>query len=233
LSELRKVRTLANLFWRFQPSVPMNFEVAREQMIEQQVHTWQVFDGRVLTAMRSVPREHFTPPAYREVAFADAPIPLAHGQWMLPAKIHGRILQSLQIQTSEVVLEVGAGTGYLSACLGRLAARVHALELFEDLAASARSSLLQSAVNNVAVETADALRLEQQASYDAIAVTGSLPIYDERFQRALRIGVVGQLPMMEAWLVTRMGEREWHRESVFETCIDPLVNAARPSQFVF
>jgi protein-L-isoaspartate(D-aspartate) O-methyltransferase len=93
-------------------------------------------------------------------------------------------------------------------------------------------------VNNVAVETADALCLEQQASYDAIAVTGSLPVYDERFQRALRIGgrlfiVVGPPPVMEAWLVTRMGEREWHRESVFETCIDALVNAARPSPFVF
>ena len=216
----------------------MNFEVAREQMIEQQVHTWEVFDDRVLTAMRSVPREHFTPPAYREVAFADAPIPLAHGQWMLPAKIHGRILQALQVQATEVVLEVGAGTGYLSACLGRLAARVHALELFEDLAAGARSSLLQSAVNNVAVEAADAFSQAQQATYDAIAITGSLPIYDERFQRALRIGgrlfvVVGQAPVMEAWRVTRVGEREWHRDSLFETSIDALVNAARPSPFVF
>lgn len=218
--------------------MPMNFEVAREQMIEQQVHTWAVFDERVLAAMRSVPREHFTPPAYREVAFADAPIPLSHGQWMLPAKFHGRILQSLLIQPADVVLEVGTGSGYLSACLSRLAARVHSLELYEDLASIARQALLQAAINNVAVETADALRLDQEASYDAIAVTGSLPIYDERFQRALRKGgrlfvVVGQPPVMEAWLVTRVGEREWHRESVFETCIDPLVNAARPSPFVF
>jgi protein-L-isoaspartate(D-aspartate) O-methyltransferase len=216
----------------------MNFEAAREQMIEQQVHTWDVFDDRVLAAMRSVPREHFTPPVYREVAFADAPIPLPHGQWMLPAKIHGRILQSLQIQPADVVLEVGSGSGYLTACLGRLAARVQSLELFEDLAQLARQSLLQTAVNNVVVDTADGMRLDQEATYDAIAVTGSLPLYDERFQRALRKGgrlfvVVGQAPIMEAWLVTRMGEREWHRESVFETCIEPLVNAPRPSPFVF
>lgn len=216
----------------------MNFEIAREQMVEQQVHAWEVFDDRVLAAMRSIPREHFTPAAYREVAFADAPIPLAHGQWMLAPKFHGRILQALRIQPTEMVLEVGAGSGYLSACLGRLAGRVHALELYEDLATTARMSLLQAAINNVAVETADALRFEQEGGYDAIAVTGSLPIYDERFQRALRVGgrlfvVVGQAPVMEAWLVTRAGEREWHRESLFETCIDPLVNAPRPSPFTF
>jgi protein-L-isoaspartate(D-aspartate) O-methyltransferase len=216
----------------------MNFEIAREQMIEQQVHTWEVFDDRVLAAMRSVPREHFTPAAYREVAFADAPIPLAHGQWMLPAKIHGRILQSLQIQPADVVLEVGAGSGYLSACLGRLAARVQSFELFDELALTARQSLLQAAINNVSVDTTDAMRLEVEAGYDAIAVTGSLPLYDERFQRALRKGgrlfvVVGMAPVMEAWLVTRVGEREWHREGVFETSIDALVNAPRPSPFVF
>jgi protein-L-isoaspartate(D-aspartate) O-methyltransferase len=216
----------------------MNFEAAREQMIEQQVHTWDVFDDRVLAAMRSVPREHFTPRAYREVAFADAPIPLSHGQWMLPPKIHGRILQALQIQPADVVLEVGTGSGYLAACLGRLAARVQSLELFEELAHAARQSLLQAAVNNVAVEITDALQLEAEGGYDAIAVTGSLPLYDERFQRALRKGgrlfiVVGQPPVMEAWQVTRVGEREWHRESVFETSIEPLINAPRPSPFVF
>jgi protein-L-isoaspartate(D-aspartate) O-methyltransferase len=207
-------------------------------MIEQQVHTWDVFDDRVLAAMRSVPREQFAPRAYREVAFADAPIPLPHGQWMLPPKLQGRILQALQIQPADVVLEVGTGSGYLTACLGRLAARVQSLELFDDLAKTARQSLLQAAINNVAVETADALQLEMQGGYDAIAVTGSLPLYDERFQRALRQGgrlfiVVGQAPVMEAWQVTRVGEREWHRESVFETCIDPLIHAPRPSPFVF
>ena len=83
-----------------------------------------------------------------------------------------------------------------------------------------------------------ATRLDDVATYDAIAVTGSLPVYDERFQRALKIGgrlfvVVGTNPIMEAWKVTRLGEREWQRESLFETVIDPLVNAPRMSQFVF
>ena len=216
----------------------MNIEIARQQMIEQQVHAWEVFDDRVLAVMREIKREEFAPGAYRDVAFADAPIPLTHGQFMLPPKFDGRILQLLAVRPDDVALEVGTGTGFLSACLGRLAARVQSLEIFEDLARSARQHLLAAAVNNVSVEVADAMQFEHGAQYDVIAVTGSLPIYDERFQRALKPGgrlfvVVGQAPAMEAWKVTRIGEREWQRESVFETSIEPLINAPRPSEFVF
>jgi protein-L-isoaspartate(D-aspartate) O-methyltransferase len=216
----------------------MNIEAAREQMIEQQVHAWDVFDERVLTTMRQVPRELFAPGRYRNLAFADVEIPLLHGQSMLPAKVHGRILQALAIGPADVALEVGAGSGYLTACMGKLASQVRSLEIFPELADQARANVLATAVNNVAVETADALQLEERFAYDAIAVTGSLPLYDERFQRALKLGgrlfvVVGQAPVMEAWKVTRIGEREWRRESLFETVVAPLINAARPSAFVF
>ena len=215
----------------------MTMEAARETMIEQQVRTWNVFDDRVLDAMRQVHREQFAP-RYRELAHVDAPIPLPHGQTMLPAKLHGRILQSLAVGTNDMVLEVGTGSGYLSACLSRLAARVRSLEIIPELADLAKTNLFAAAANNVAVEVADAMQLEEQSVYDAIAVTGSLPVYDERFQRALRIGgrmfiVIGQVPVMEAWKVTRIGEREWQHESLFETIIDPIVNAPRPSAFVF
>jgi protein-L-isoaspartate(D-aspartate) O-methyltransferase len=216
----------------------MNPESAREQMVEQQVRTWQVFDDRVLTTMLSVPREQFVPERYRHLAFADSPIRLPHGQAMLPAKVHGRILQALAIDRADLALEIGAGTGYLSACLGELAARVRSLEIFPDLAADASARLLAAAANNVSVEVADGMRLEEQSGYDVIAVTGSLPVYDERFQQALRIGgrlfvVVGQRPVMEAWKVTRVGEREWQREGLFETVIEPLANAPAPSPFIF
>ena len=118
----------------------MNIEAAREQMIEQQVHAWDVFDERVLTTMRQVPRELFAPGPYRNLAFADAPIPLPHGQSMLPAKVHGRILQALAIGPADVALEVGAGSGYLTACMGKLAARVRSLEIFPELADQARAN---------------------------------------------------------------------------------------------
>src|SRR5262245_8752733 len=136
----------------------MNVEFAREQMIDQQVHTWQVFDERVLDAMRAVPRDRFVPTTYRGVAFADAPIPLTHGQSMLPAKVHGRILQALAIDPGDVGLVVGAGTGYLPACMARLASRVRALEIYPDLAAEARAHLLAIAANNAAIEVVDGSR---------------------------------------------------------------------------
>jgi protein-L-isoaspartate(D-aspartate) O-methyltransferase len=216
----------------------MNIEFAREQMVEHQVRAWEVFDERVLTTMREVRREQFAPPPYDSVAFADDFIPLPCGQRMLPAKIQGRILQALAPEPSDVALEIGAGSGYLSACLGRLAARVRSLEIFPELAELAQRNLFAATVNNVSVEVADGMKLTEQSAYDVIAVTGSLPLYDERFQQALRIGgrlfvVVGQAPVMEAWQVTRVGEREWQRVSLFETVIDPLVNAPRPSEFVF
>ena len=216
----------------------MNIELARQQMIEQQVHAWDVFDERVLTTMRQVRREQFAPSPYDAVAFADAVIPLPRSQVMLPAKIQGRILQALAPNPSDIALEVGAGSGYLSACLGRLSARVRSVEIFPELAELAQRNLFAAAVNNVSVDVADGMQLTEQSAYDVIAVTGSLPLYDERFQQALRIGgrlfvVVGQAPVMEAWQVTRVGEREWQRVSLFETVIAPLVNAPRPSEFVF
>ena len=216
----------------------MNIETAREQMVEQQVHAWDVFDERVLATMRRVRREDFAPAPFGDVAFADASIPLPHGQSMLPAKIHGRILQALATTPADIALEIGTGSGYLSACLGQLAARVRTLEIFPELAELARRNLFTAAVNNVAVEVADAMQFSEQSAYDVIAVTGSLPLYDERFQQALRIGgrlfvVVGQAPVMEAWQVTRVGEREWQRVGLFETVVPPLVNAPRPSAFVF
>jgi protein-L-isoaspartate(D-aspartate) O-methyltransferase len=216
----------------------MNIETARAQMVEQQVHAWDVFDERVLAAMRHVRREHFAPAPYGEVAFADASIPLPQGQSMLPAKIQGRILEALAVNPADIALEIGAGSGYLTACLGQLAARVRSLEIFPDLADLARRNLFDAAINNASVEVADAMQFSEQSAYDVIAVTGSLPLYDERFQQALRIGgrlfvVVGQAPVMEAWQVTRVGEREWQRVGLFETVIAPLVHAPRPSEFVF
>jgi len=216
----------------------MTTAALRNQMVEQQVRAWEVLDDRVLDVMREVEREAFVPPAFRGVAFADTSIPLPHGQRMLAPKVHGKILQALELAPSDIALEVGAGSGYLTACMAKMCARVRSFEIHPELTDLTRSNLLAAAINNAAVETFDAMQLDEAGVYDAIAVTGSLPLYDERFQQALKIGgrmfvVVGTSPIMEAWKVTRLGEREWQRESLFETVIDPLANAARVSQFVF
>lgn len=212
--------------------------IARRQMIEQQVRAWEVLDARVLETMQRVPREEFAPPAYRDLAFADLSVPLAHGQSMLPPKLEGRILQSLEIQPVDRVLEVGTGSGFFAACLGALARSVRSIDLYPDFVATARASLGRAGIHNVDVEALDAMTLSADGAYDVIALTGSLPVYDARFERALAVGgrlfaVVGEGPVMDAQRITRAGPEEWRRESLFETSIEPLVHAPRPPRFVF
>lgn len=216
----------------------MNVELARRQMIEQQVRAWSVLDDRVLGAMAQVRRELFVPAGFRELAFADTNIPLGFGQSMLAPKVEGRILQALELTDADDVLEVGTGSGFLAACIGRLAGHVRTLEIFPDLSAHAIENLRAAGISGVGVEALDAMTLTEQARYDAIAVTGSMPVCDERFQQALKIGgrlfvVLGDPPVMEAQLVRRLADDQWVRESLFETSLEPLVNAPQPPRFLF
>jgi protein-L-isoaspartate(D-aspartate) O-methyltransferase len=213
-------------------------QFARRQMIDQQVRAWEVLDLRVLEAMERVPREEFAPAAYRELAFADTSVPLGHGQVMLAPKVEGRILQALEIQPQDDVLEVGTGSGYLAACLAQLARTVRTIDLFPDFVAAATATLQRAGVHNVTAAVADAMQLAERDRYDAIAVTGSLPVYEPRFQQALRVGgrlfiAVGAGPMVEALRITRTGPSEFVRESLFETGIPPLIHAPEPARFRF
>ena len=210
----------------------------REQMIEQQVRAWDVLDERVLEMLRQVPRERFVPESQRFLAYADAEVPLPHGQHMLRPSVAGRLLQGLLPQPHEQVLQIGAGTGFISACLRAMSAGVRSLEIYPDLAESARSNLAALGVPGVEVLDANALLFESGTRFDAIAVTASLPLYDARFARMLNVGgrlfiVVGEAPVMEARLVSRTAEDTWSTQSLFETVIDPLVNAVRPPEFTF
>lgn len=213
-------------------------QFARRQMIEQQVRAWEVLDLRVLDAMASVPREDFVPPAYREIAFADTCVPLGHGQLMLAPKVEGRILQALEIRPQDAVLEVGTGSGYFAACLGQLGRSVRSIDIYPDFVAAATANLRRAGAHNVTADTADAMRLAEREQYDVIALTGSLPVYDPRFEQALRVGgrlfvTVGDGPMLEARRITRTGPGEWLRESLFETGMTPLIHAPEPPRFVF
>ncbi|MGH8207841.1 MAG: protein-L-isoaspartate O-methyltransferase family protein [Steroidobacteraceae bacterium] len=213
---------------------------AREQMIEQQVRAWDVLDGRILQALRAVPRERFVPEAWRELAFADCEIALPCGKRMLRPMLVGRILQALDPRPGTPVLEVGTGSGYMSACLAELGARVRTLELHEEIAAFARTNLQRAAQREVPVEliNADAMQLAEESCYDAIVLTASLPIYQPRFERALRPGgrlfvVVGAAVPQQATLIRRVGVRDWSSEVLFETGIEALEHAPRPQIFGF
>jgi protein-L-isoaspartate(D-aspartate) O-methyltransferase len=215
----------------------MNLEAARAQMLGQQIRAWEVLDDRVLEAIAKTPRERFVPEAYRDLAFADMEIPLAHGQAMLAPKIEGRLLQALEIEPADEVLEVGTGTGFVTACLAKLADRVCSIDIFPEFVASARANLAAVGVGNVEIETGDALELDLSGRFDAIAVTGSMPVLDERFVRMLKpqgrlFLVVGRAPVMEARLITLLPTGGTTSQSLFETVLSPLINAERPEPFV-
>lgn len=217
----------------------LNLEQARFNMIEQQVRTWEVLDQRVLDVMAAVPRERFVPERVRNLAFADIQLPIGHGQVMMEPKLEGRLLQALDIQPTDTVLEVGTGTGYLTACLARLAARVVTVEKYADLSAAAQERVRSLGIDNVTFRVGDGAEgWDQDGRFDAIALTGSLPAVPEGHKRQLNLGgrlfvVVGDPPVMEAMLITRVGESEWSRESLFDTDLTPLEGAARPQPFVF
>lgn len=208
-------------------------------MIVQQIRPWEVLDPQVLEAMSHVPREVFVPERYRKLAFADTNIPLGHDQVMMKPNVEGRLLQALTIQPEDSILEIGTGSGYLTACLARLGRHVTSIEILPDLAEAASARLAELSVDNVTLQTGDALSgIDPNAHYDVIAVTGSLPVPDQQFfsnlENAGRLFVItGQLPIMEARLVTRINANNWTTESLFETCIPPLINAAAPESFSF
>jgi protein-L-isoaspartate(D-aspartate) O-methyltransferase len=216
----------------------MDTLAARRQMVDQQIRAWEVLDPRVLDVLSAVPREAFVPPAYRELAFADTPIPIGFGQSMLAPVLQGRILQALALNASDAALEVGTGTGYLAACLSLLGSSTHSIDIRAEFTAAAAVNLRAVPQARVDLETRDAFGSAALGEYDVIAVTGSLPVYDTRFEQALRVGgrlfaVVGVAPVMDAVLVRRVDSTEWIRESLFETVIDPLINATAPQGFVF
>lgn len=214
---------------------------ARFNMIEQQIRPWGVLDERVLAVMAEVKRELFVPDAYQGLAYADIEIPIGDAGRMLPPKIVGRMLQALEIRDSDKILEIGTGTGYVTACLARLGGRVTSIEIDPMLADAARERLQAMQLRRVEVATGDALAgAIDGGPFDVIAVTGALP--DEEALPMLRqqltdggrlFAVVGETPLMEAMLETRISHGNHRRVGLFETSLPILQNTPQPERFVF
>ncbi len=217
----------------------MNFEQARSNMIEQQVRTWDVLDSRVLDVMRSVPREDFAPARHRKLAFSDLRIPLGHDQVMMKPIEQGRCLQSLALEGGERVLEIGTGSGFMTACLSALGARVTSLEIVEALAEQAKKSLATVGVEGAEVRHADAMEAGfDPGSFDAVVVTASVPTVPERFADWLkprgRLFIVrGRSPAMEALLLTRTESGRLSEESLFDTDLPRLIGSEDAPRFEF
>lgn len=213
----------------------LDYAKARENMVEQQVRPWDVLDFRVLDVLSTLPREAFVPAAHRALAYSDLAIPLGHGEWMMKPVLEGRALQALALDGSEDVLEIGSGSGFLAACLGRLARDVVGLERHADLAAAANARLLEQAIGNVRIEHADAFAWSTERSFDAICVSGAVDVVPARFLQWLRPGgrmfvVRGRAPVMEAVLL-RADVNGLRTESLFETDLAYLAGAAPVAEF--
>jgi len=221
----------------------MSVEQARFNMIEQQIRTWEVLDQDVLDLLYAVRREEFVPAAYRELAFSDLEIPLyegaEEGERMMQPKVEARILQELAVRKYERVLEVGTGSGYLTALLAARAHHVYSVEISPKLKAFAEDNLRRAEVENASVELGDAAQgWQQHAPYDVIVLTASTPVLPRALISQLKTGgrlfaVVGDPPVMEARLVTCVGSDSQHAIDLFETCVAPLKNAMQPVRFRF
>ena len=221
----------------------MNFEQARFNMVEQQIRTWDVLDQDVLDLLYAVPREEFVPPAYRSLAFTDMEIPIGEAagstQFMMPPKMEARIVQELALKKSDRVLEIGTGSGYLTALLAHRSAHVYSVEISAALAEFGRGNLTRHGIFNVSLETGDAAHgWSKQAPYDAVVLTGSTPVVPSAILDQLAPGgrvfaIIGNAPAMTAKLITSRAPGIFARVELFDTVIAPLVNAERPSRFEF
>jgi len=225
---------------RHQADVPeMDWERARFNMIEQQIRPAEVLDQDVLDSLYVVRREEFVPEVHRALAFSDIQIPLGDGEAMMQPRIEARILQELAVKPNDKVLEIGTGSGYMTALLAHRARHVVSVEINPRLKAFGESNLRAAGVKNVTLELGDGARgWAGHAPYDVIVLTGSTPLLPEEFLQQLTVGgrlfaIVGDPPVMSARLVTCVGEGSYNTIDIFETSIAPLKNALQPERFVF
>ena len=211
----------------------MDLELARFNMIEQQIRPWNVLDQQVLDLLAVVRREEFVPPALRAMAFADLELPLSvegapTGEVMLPPRVEARLLQELQVRSTDAVLEIGTGSGYMAALLARRAQQVETLEIHAGLAASARQNLARAGISNARVIEGDGSRgHEALASADVIVLSGAVPEVPQSLLEKLSPGgrltaIVGRLPVMKAVIIRRSEQGHLATEVLFETATRAL-----------
>jgi protein-L-isoaspartate(D-aspartate) O-methyltransferase len=217
----------------------MDIEQARYNMVEQQIRPWDVLNQDVLDLLFKVRREDFVPQAHRALAFIDMEIPLGHGQAMWTPKLEARAIQELAIRPTDRVLEIGTGSGYLTALLASQAAEVVSVDIIAEFTAAATQKLRAHGFENLTLHTADAARdWADDAGFDVIVLTGSTPLLPDALRRRLRVGgrlfaIVGEPPVMQAQLITCTAPGATRSVTLFETCVAPLANAPQPAAFVF
>jgi protein-L-isoaspartate(D-aspartate) O-methyltransferase len=221
----------------------MDFERARFNMVEQQIRTWDVLDPAVLDLLFAVKREDFVPNDYRNLAFVDMEVPIGHGQTMMTPKLEARFIQELAIKSHERVLEIGTGSGYLTALLAKRGCHVTSIEINAELSRTAAAKLAAASIANVDLLVGDAAQsptafVLANQTFEVIVLTGSVPILPAAYLDYLPAGgrmlaVVGDAPAMRATLVSKSAGGGVTSAELFETVLPPLINCQQPSRFVF
>ena len=215
----------------------MNLDQARFFMVEQQIRPWDVLDPKILDLLMDVPRHLFVAESQQELAYTDIQLPLGHGEFMMEPKVEGRLLQAVDIDEDDTVLEIGTGSGYLTALMANLGKDVTSVELHEDLSKAAQTRL--SSFDNVSFQIGDASQdWNDGKQYDIIVLTGSVDSISQAYKEKLNLGgrlavVAGQAPAMTAQVITRISEQEWETETLFETNLKALSNSKKTSTFSF
>lgn len=216
-----------------------HLEQCRYNMVEQQVRPWDVLDDKVLNTLEQIPRDQYVPAQYTNLAYADTAIPLSDTQCMMHPILEGRSLQLLNIQPEDNVLEIGTGSGYLTACLAHLACHVDSVEIDETLARQAAQTLLEQGVFNISLSCANGLDLpDSKKKFDVIVFTGGVTEIPQVFKDALAdngrlFAIDGCAPVMQAHLITRKSDNEWSDETIFETVLPVLEHGEQKMEFDF
>jgi len=217
----------------------MNPDTARFNMVEQQIRPWNVLDQRILDLLNSSPRREYLPEEYRHLAYVDMNVPLGYGQFVIAPKLEARFLQALQIKPTDIILEVGTGSGHFTSLLAALAKHVYSVELVPELKMMAEKNLSAHKIQNVTLEIGDAANgWDLHKPYDVIVITGSLLSLSSNFQESLAVGgrllaTVGDSPVMEVILNRKIGPNNWILSSLFETDLPALNNIHHPEKFIF
>jgi len=215
----------------------MDTEQARFNMVEQQIRPWNVLDQRVLDLMTTVPREAFVPHKYSNLAFTDTCVPLPESQVMMSPKMEARMMQALAVKESDVALEIGTGSGYVTALLAHSCRQVISIEIHHSLAAQAEKNLFNENISNASVRVGNGINgWDSDGPYDVVALTGSAFQLPDELKNQLSVGgrlfaIVGDSPVMEAQLIVRVNSSEWMREILFETSVPALIGGEKPKQF--
>jgi protein-L-isoaspartate(D-aspartate) O-methyltransferase len=217
----------------------LNFEAARQTMIKSQMRTWHVHDDRILDLIARMPRQDYVPAASRNLAYVDMNISLGHGEVMMTPKTEARLVQELEIDPKDKILEIGTGSGYVTALLANLGRHVVSVEIRPEFTTEAATKLARHGIRNITLEVGDGARgWDRQKPYDVILITGSLPILPEAFRDSLApggrmIAIVGQSPVMEVKRIRRLDGNIFTEDSLFDTDLPPLQNVIEPARFVF